>query len=532
MSTYYRGELARDIMAEQEARYRENHRYDYIIIGSGMSALCVGTLLAKAGAKICMIEAHDIPGGNAHSFEIDGFQYSAQEHYIWGCEPGGTVYQFLKHLNLQDEILFEKFDAQGYDHIVLPDGKRIKVPYGFDNLIQNIDAAYPGQKPQLQKFISIIEALNQKILQLPHCDKWWQYLTNGEATEIFQQHKDNTLQEVLDECQLNQEIQAVLTANSGNYGAPPEVLSILGYASLVAGCNQGAYYPRKHFKFLMDRLTQFIEAQPGCHLYFKTMITHIDVQDDQVTKVMTADGKVFIADNYICNMDPQQAAQIIGWENIPDDYQYELAYHYSPSAFLTYVGVEGIDLRDYEFGNHNIWHIEQWDMNKTWREQMEGHHDHPWLFISTPSLRTPDTSTTPEGCQNMKFGTLTSYQAFKKLYQEDPSLYKLAKKQLRDQFLDIIEQRYIPNFRQHIRSVITGTPLTNEYFVHAPFGACYGSMVNPENMGQSRLSSTTPWKNLFWCDASSGCPGIYGTTLTGSMLYQELTGDHSVHEGP
>ena len=130
----------------------------------------------------------------------------------------------------------------------------------------------------------------------------------------------------------------------------------------------------------------------------------------------------------------------------------------------------------------------------------------------------------------MKFGTLTSYQSFKKLYQEDPKLYKLAKVQLREHFLDIIEEEYIPNFRQYIRTILSGTPLTNEYFVQAPFGACYGSLLSPENMGPDRLSSTTPWNNLFFCDASSGCPGIYGPTLTGSMLYQELTGDRFMQD--
>lgn len=525
MCAYYRGELAKDQLGEQELRYRENHQYDYIIIGSGMSALTIGALLANAGEKICILEAHDIPGGNSHSFSIDGFEFCAQEQYIWGCEPGGTMHQFLKKLNLDQEITFEKFDADGYDHIVLPDKRRIKMPYGFDNFIHNINQTMPGHQSQLIKFFSILKALSQSIQHLDQHDHWWQYIDASNASATFKRYKDKTLQDVLDECHLPPEIQTVLTATAGNFGAPPQTLSIIAYTSVIAGCDQGAYYPRKHFKYLTDRLIQLITEQPGCHVYFKTLITEIKTSGDKVTHVATSDGKIFKGQNYICNMDPQKAAQMIGWEHIPEDYQYALSYSYTPAAYVSYLGIEGLDLREFDFGNHNIWHLEQWDMNKTWREQMNGHYEHPWLFISTPSLRSPDVSSTPPGCQNMKIGTLASYQEFKSLYHEDPSLYKLAKKQMRDQFIQIIEDNYIPNFRQHIRTKLSGTPLTNEYFVQAPFGACYGSTLNPENMGPNRLSASTPWKNLYWCDASSGCPGIFGTTLTGSMLYQELTGE-------
>ena len=44
--------------------------FDDIIIGSGMAGLAVGSLLAKAGRRVAVLEAHDQPGGYAHTFQV------------------------------------------------------------------------------------------------------------------------------------------------------------------------------------------------------------------------------------------------------------------------------------------------------------------------------------------------------------------------------------------------------------------------------------------------------------------------------
>ena len=63
--------------AAQDNRYAEGHEYDYVIVGTGSAALTVGALLVKAGYKICMLEAHDIPGGYAQSFKMENFYFLA-----------------------------------------------------------------------------------------------------------------------------------------------------------------------------------------------------------------------------------------------------------------------------------------------------------------------------------------------------------------------------------------------------------------------------------------------------------------------
>ncbi|MEN8303001.1 MAG: NAD(P)-binding protein, partial [Campylobacterota bacterium] len=124
MKRFSSGALSGEQKELQDEHYREYHaagvEYDYLFIGTGSAALTCASLLSNKGYKVCMLEAHDVPGGYAHTFERDGYHFCAQVHYIWGCEEGGRVYEFLKQLGLEKDITFELFDKTGYDHMIMP----------------------------------------------------------------------------------------------------------------------------------------------------------------------------------------------------------------------------------------------------------------------------------------------------------------------------------------------------------------------------------------------------------------------------
>jgi len=163
MSKHSTGALTAEQHAEQDKIYAEKHEYDYCIIGTGISALSLGALLANAGHKVCMLEAHDGPGGYAHSFKMGDYHFCAQIHYVWGCGSGDLVNVFLKKLGLEEDLPFVSYDPEGYDHMVMPDAKRIKIPFGYDKLAENIGVAYPGQKEPVQKFLKILREIRDQI---------------------------------------------------------------------------------------------------------------------------------------------------------------------------------------------------------------------------------------------------------------------------------------------------------------------------------------------------------------------------------
>ena len=166
MKKHSTGALSKEQRQEQDAIYKQRQKYDFIIIGTGISALTVGALLAHAGKKICMVEAHDVPGGYAHTFQMGDFHFCAQIHYIWGCAPGERIYEFLKRIGLEKDITFELFDKGGYDRVVLPDEKSVMIPYGFDKLERHIEAAYSGEGKKVKKFCNILTTIPDEPIQV------------------------------------------------------------------------------------------------------------------------------------------------------------------------------------------------------------------------------------------------------------------------------------------------------------------------------------------------------------------------------
>jgi phytoene dehydrogenase-like protein len=299
------------------------------------------------------------------------------------------------------------------------------------------------------------------------------------------------------------------------------------YVALFGGYNTGAYAPTKHFKYYTDRLAQFITDHEGCHIYYETEVDKIETKGDEVTSIGTKNGKTFTGKNYICNGDPKKMSEIIGKEKFPASEQKKLDYEYSPAGVMIYLGLkDDIDLRDYGFGSFNIWHLEDWDMNEMWREMGKVNFEKPWIFLSTPTLHSDAPGTTPSPKhQILEIAAYTEYAPFKEAQDRGYAEYAKLKQKVADRMLDIVEEKYIPNLRKHIMVKQIGTSTTNEDFIMTPFGNAYGSTMTPEQVTLNRLKAKTPFKNFWWCNASSGWAGMYGTVTTGMQLYMDLTGD-------
>jgi len=536
MKHHSTGALTPDQITQQDARYKEGREYDYVFIGTGNSALTAACLLANAGKRVCMLEAHDIPGGYSHSFRMGDYKFCAQVHYIWGCAPGKQIYEFLKKIGLERKITFNLLDPDCYDRMVMPDGKKVGIPYGYDQLVEHVEAAYPGQREPMQKFVNILQKIRKESRILPDRQiKLWEVVFKSwQAPTLLRLWiKSATLQSVFDECGLSKEAQAVLIANCGDMMAPPNELSIFSYTGLFGGYNTGAYYPTKHFSFVIDEYAKFITDHPGCDMFYEMPVTKITLLrqgsgGQAVSSVVCADGKVFTAGTYICNADPQHTANnLIGRAYFPKGYQKRLDYTYSPAGMMIYIGLKpGFDLHKYGLGNFNTWHLEQWDMNKMWKEQLEDHnYTNPWFFISTAALHTSEHGDTPEGCQNIEIATLAGYDYFKKLQAKSYVEYNKEKMKLADRLLDLVETYYVPDLRKHIAVKSIGTSTTNEDFCLEPYGTAYGADLIPSQIGLKRLKAPTPFPNFYWCNATSGWAGFHGTTGTGMSLYMDLTGD-------
>ena len=505
----------------------EQAEYDDLIVGAGMSALTVGALLAQSGRRVLVLEAHDQPGGYAHTFAMGDFRFCAQVHYIFGCGEGGTVRRFLDRVGLADQVLFNALDPDGYDHIVVA-GERYRIPSGFPEFRDRLVQRFPEHRRPLERYFQTIIGIARELARLPDHVGWRDLITAPFRFGRLLRYRDHTLQSLYDQVGMPQRLQAVLAGQSGDYLLPPERVSLLLHVALTDNYGRGAFYPKKHFAHLIDSVVDVIRESAGCEVLLEHGVSHFVVEDDHVVGVETHDGKRFRARRYISNVDPSATLSMLRGSKLPASYTKKLDYEYSCSNFTIYLGLKDLDLREHGFGSYNVWHYPHDDLNAIYRRQLQGHDlSDPWLFLATPTLHTDAPGLAPPGHHILEVATACDYRHFEALRDRDRASYTKEKIEVRDRILDVIEQHYIPGLRDHIVMRVAGTPLTNEHFCRSPRGNAYGAALTPEHTQWPRVSFETPLSNLFMVNATAGYPSIGGTVGSGMRLFERLAGGAS-----
>lgn len=507
--------------------------HDYVIIGAGMGGLTVGSLLAHAGGRVAVVEAHEYPGGCCHTFPMgDDYRFCAAVHYIFSCGEGEPVYNLLRKLGLHEQITFERLDPEGYDHFSCPSASlRFRIPNGLHKWGARLCDRFPGEARNIRAFFSVVTTLAEQMDRLP-TDYSLAGVTRAlvDSPRVLQvlRYRRYTLQQLLDEHHLSVPVQAIVSTQLGDVGLPPGQVSLLIWVALVARYGEGAYYPTEHFSSFIEAVAGVIERAPGCEIAYNAEVTDVLVEKGRIAGVITADGREFRGERFICNADPRWFVTRVGRDRFPASFLKKIDYEYSASSFSVYLGVKDLDLREHGFGNWNVWHYPRLDINDVYASQHERDDlSDPWLFLSTPTLCSPRATTrhAPEGHQILELITTCGYQPFEERKKRGLQEYTEHKNAIRDRMIDVVEQHYVPGLRKHIAMRVAGTPTTNKRYLWAPRGNIYGSALVPGNVDAGRLSSRSPIDNLFFTGASAAFPSIGGTVGGGERLYTELTGD-------
>jgi len=62
---------------------------DIVVIGNSVGGLCCGSMLARYGEDVLILESHDNPRGAAHSFEIKGYHFDLGPSLFSGLSSRG-----------------------------------------------------------------------------------------------------------------------------------------------------------------------------------------------------------------------------------------------------------------------------------------------------------------------------------------------------------------------------------------------------------------------------------------------------------
>lgn len=504
------------------------HDVDDLVIGAGMAGLSVAALLAKANRRVLVVEAHDVPGGYAHTFRMRDFRFCAQVHYIFGCGEGETIGRVLAKLGLDSAIPFVRLDPEGFDHIVIG-GERFRIPNGLSKFRERLLRRFPEWRIPILRYFDIVTAVAEELDrtdELPTRLSPWTVLRSAYRFRHLIRYAQSTLGDVYDAIGAPPRLRAILAGQSGDYLLPPRDVSFLLHVALVHGYDRGAYYPKHHFYHFVETLADTLRKTPGCALLLEHEVERIHAENGRVVGVRTKNGRTFTATRYISNMDPHRTASLVGWNHFGPEQDKRFHYAYSAGTLTMYLGLRGIDLRDHGFGSYNVWHYPDDNLERQYDNQLQrGDLTHPWLFMSTPTLHSDTPGVCPPGHQILEVATVCDHAHFAALRMNDRRAYNREKKRIRETILDLLEAHYVPKIREHLVLQIVGTPATNERFCGAPLGNSYGAALVPQQVTLQRKPYQTSLGNLWIVNATAGMPSVAGAMGAGARLYQELTGD-------
>jgi all-trans-retinol 13,14-reductase len=507
---------------------------DFVVVGSGLSALSFAALAAHAGHRVLVLEAHDKPGGYAHTFELGGHHFNAQLHYVWNVGEGRTVHRFLSRVGLADKIEFVQLDPSGYDHMRIP-GFSLDIPGDFEELTRRIVALFPAHARELRDFVDEVRKTDEELEAIPSSARELHLIAGSHGYTRLLRYRNATLGAVFDRFALPAEARALLALQWPDFMLPPSKLSFFAWVKLFAGYARGAYYPKQHFDAVIDGLVSVITASGGS-LITQRNVTRFIIESDRVRGVeaeeLDANGvgtgrfETFMGGSVICNMDPREAATLIGLDRFSARVRERLDYEYSASSFVAYLSVKNLDLREHGFGAFNVFHAESSDLDAAFERMHErGDYSQPSFAMSTPTLVSDAPGAAPEGHQILELLTVASHRRFMEAKLNDPSAYRDAKRAVLDALLAVIERDYVPNIRAHLALKVIGSPTTSARYARAPMGNSYGSAMTPEYVWPNRLDYGSSIDGLYFCNATAGFAGFAGTIWTGCRLYTHLTGD-------
>lgn len=496
--------------------------YDDLVIGAGMAGLTVAALLARSGRRVLVLEAHDVPGGYAHTFGVRRYRFCAQVHYIFACGEGETIHEVLDTLGIAERVPFVRLDPEGFDHVVVGT-ERVRIPNGLAKYRDRLVRRFPRWERPIRRYFHEVAAIGDELDALPPRITPWVALRSAHRHWRLLRYLRWTLADLYDHVGMPPLLRAILAGQSGDYLLPPRDVSLLLHVALVCGYDKGAYYPENHFFHFVDAIADVVRTSPGCALLLESDVEKIHVDGGRVTAVSTTRGQTFTARRYVSNVDPRKTSELAGGALARD--RRRLAYEYSCGTFTMYLALRGIDLREHGFGSWNVWHYPHVDIDRMYDDQLVRHDlTNPWLFMSTPTLHSNKPGLCPPGEQILEIATALDHERFARLRRDDRRAYNREKKRIVDTVLEVIEERYVPKLREHLSLRIAGTPATNERFCRAPAGNSYGAALVPANVRPGR----GPYRaldNLWLANATAGFPSVAGAVGAGARLYEDLASE-------
>lgn len=499
------------------------------ILGSGITGLCAGAILAKIGYQVHVLEAHPtLLGGHARSFESNGLRFCAGPQYVWDFGNDGKCVgnRILRFLGLNDAVPFDSMDKEAFEHFHLGNDAPLVVPMGMDKFKAAMIDRFPEEKEKLAEFFTCIDVLfrgSKFIYDRGLYLNGWSQMRNAIllSSEFSVREKwllkkmgDWTLSDLYNHCQLSEKARRLLYAHGGIFVENESSVSVGVYAAGTGHYHSGAFYPRHGFKSLIDGLSSIIVKYGGA-LHQGNKVTKLTVKNGNIDHIETTGG-IYEPFHVISTMTPRMVCKLINPCNSEN-------FIYSPSNGITglYIGVKDYPAIAKKLAGKNYW----------WQAGTRAvDFDNPnmteepaFLYISSPTANGNGYTKRDNAIQSLVVFAPGNFTQAHNAMRKGPDEYQALKSGVADRILNKLENMWFPELRQHLILTETITPLDIYQTLGAERGNAFGRKQNVANVLRE-VPPIPDIDNLEFACATVGLPGIATAFQTARILVERLSG--------
>ncbi len=477
-------------------------KYDFVIIGAGVSGLSTAIILAQNGYHVALVEKAKRPAPLIRGFTRKGVYFDTGFHYSGSLGDGEILDALFHYLGLSDKLEKVPFDPDGFDLIRSRDnGFELRFPYGYERIRERLHEVFPRESGAINEYLQTVK---DTFNSFPYLNLNPDFLDSGASKGL----QGPSLKDFLDRLTTNDALKWVLSIHCLLHGVPPEEAPLAFHA-----CVAGSYYESVHgIKGGGRTLTKAYESQLeklGVDVYCGQGVREIIFSHEAAaTGVRLQDDEILDCGGCISTVHPIEFLNLVPASAFRPAYRKRLMQlQETLSAHILYLAVRAAPEM---LTRNNLVETRDWDLTGVWEK--DSLNNRP-LYVC---------SSLPEDSRATNTGLIAIVPASRK--DTDPWAQSLSGKRPQDyrQFKDKIAfklrqyiERSIPELAGKIEHAECATALTLRDYTHNPFGSMYGVK---HRIGQYNPLPLTKAKNLFMAGQAIVAPGIMGAIISACLV--------------
>lgn len=482
--------------------------YDAIVIGAGNGGLTAAAALARGGARVLVLERHNVPGGCATSFRRGRFEFEVSLHQLSGLgrpEFPGPLRGLLQGLGVLGTLEFVEMES--LFRFIVPDRVDLTLPADRAGILQVLQERFPDEKDGIERFFDLVYRFFHEVIGAF-------YMRDPEVTPekypLYFRYAFRDSQSVLDEYFRDPWLKLVLAGYWGYMGLPPRLLAFTDLAALLFAYIEFKPWHLKGGSQALSNALASAALNAGGEIRFSCAATRIVTKNGAVQAVVTDRGEEITTRYVISNASAVAtfSGLLDGGEGQAEALK-EIRGAVVGTSFLTvYAGLrcppEAVSISE----TTNFISTST-DIDRDFALCRTLDVSEQPLIMSCYDVSDPTFS--PEGtCQ----AAIVLMKYAEPWLRVPPEEYAAEKYRAAEVVLKRIEPHF-PGFSANIEELEIATPITHMRYLGHPGGSPYGFEQHVKDSTLFR-NPKPPVKGLFGAGAWYGMPGYQPTLTSGA----------------